>query len=206
MFCKKSSSVLISISSISSWKRYFSKGLSNPLSSLLVDAKSNENNDYTLKETKLTQNLILYQVQTKEGNATKQLKSDTRKKPFVIIFNWLYAKSSSMQKYSRLYHDLGLDVLSVQGNLAHFLWPPKGFKLSCELLNYLKEYRPPEEEFFIHAFSVGAYNYTIAMQHAAEKPSESGDFRQRVCGQIFDSIVIGTYENMSKGIVQVCDN
>lgn len=124
-------------------------------------------------------------------------------KPLVLLFLWLYAKPAHVAKYRALYHDIGLDVLTVRGKLSHFLWPPESFKLSDELFSFVKGGRPADEKILIHAFSLGAYNYTINMKESEVKPEESGHFRDRVIGQIFDSIVIGTYESMSKGIAEV---
>lgn len=126
-----------------------------------------------------------------------------KERPLVLLFQWLYAKPQSVQKYCALYHDIGLDVLTIRGKLSHFLWPPVGVQLSTELFQYLKENRPPEEKILVHAFSVGAYNYTIAMEAADKSPQDSANFRKKIIGQIFDSIVIGSYENMSQGITEV---
>ena len=130
-------------------------------------------------------------------------KAPPEKRPLVLIFQWLYAKPTSVKKYIDLYHQIGLDVLAIRGKLSHFLWPPVGKQLCVELFEYLHEYRPPHEKLLIHAFSVGAYNYTIAMEAAEQDEQETGYFRDRVVGQIFDSIVIGSYENLSSGLEHV---
>lgn len=122
-----------------------------------------------------------------------------KNKPLVVLYDWLYANQTAVNKYCDLYHDIGLDVLRVKGKLVHFLWPPRGEELAQTLMKYLLE-RPKDEKLFIHAFSVGAYNYTICETIALENKAQFGLFREKVMCQIFDSIVLGTYENMSKGI------
>lgn len=150
---------------------------------------------------KVTSHLTLHKC---EGMKLSHLPEKDR--PLVLMFQWLYAKPQSVQKYCDLYHDIGLDVLTVRGKLSHFLWPPVGVQLSCEIFKYLEENRPPDEKILIHAFSVGAYNYTIALEAADKDTADSGHFRNRIIGQIFDSIVIGSYENMSRGITEVLPN
>lgn len=141
--------------------------------------------------------MTLYEAE--EGNPATGVN-----KPLVLLFQWLYAKPSDVKKYCALYHDIGLDVLAVRGKISHFLWLPEGVKLAAELFCYLKEFRPPDEKILIHASSLGAYNYTIALMATEDEASkEYQNFRERVVGQIFDSVVIGTYEDMSEGIAEV---
>ena len=149
-----------------------------------------------IKRTQITPGLTLREVDSEytTGNFV------TINKSLVVLYNWLYANQSALNKYCDLYHNIGLDVLTVRGKLVHFLWPPRGEELAKTLLTYLLQERPKDEKLFIHAFSVGAYNYTICETIALEKKDEFGLFRDKVIGQIFDSIVLGTYENMSTGI------
>ena len=117
--------------------------------------------------------------------------------PLVLIFPWLTATPSSVQKYANLYHQRGMDVLVVRGAFKHFLWPPYGFKLGFELEKCLKEI-PSYQKFIIHCFSIGAYNYTLTQMNMRSGvpcfPSEN------VIAQIFDSIVIGSTDNMAEGL------
>ncbi|XP_076101402.1 uncharacterized protein LOC143071154 [Mytilus galloprovincialis] len=152
-----------------------------------------------VKRTKLAPLLTLREVD--QGSFTQNsAKFIPKHKPLVIVFEWLYANQNALNKYCELYHDIGLDVLTVRGKLVHFLWPPRGEIFARTLLNYLLNERPRDEQIFIHAFSVGAYNYTICETLALESYTQFGSFRDKVIGQVFDSIVIGTYENMSTGI------
>lgn len=115
----------------------------------------------------------------------------------VLLFDWLYAKPAAVERYCDLYHARGLDVLTVNGRLVHFLWPPEGYKLAKEILAYLDT---TEEDLIVHAFSVGAYIYTLCLMLAQREPEKFGHFRDRVKGQIFDSVVIGSYDHMSTGM------
>ncbi|KAL3866741.1 hypothetical protein ACJMK2_044020 [Sinanodonta woodiana] len=118
----------------------------------------------------------------------------------VLIFDWLHAIPAVIEKYCKLCHDIGLDVLIVSGQVKHFLWPPFGMKLSEEIFTYLLNDRS-NKNYFAHAFSIGAFNYTICLKQSYENSEKYGRFHRRVIGQIYDSIVMGTYDHMSMGIV-----
>lgn len=125
--------------------------------------------------------------------------SEKKEKPLVIMFHWLYAKEPALNKYCELYHQRGLDVLTVKGRLIHFLWPPQGNVLADEIFDCLGTRCADKEMYIIHAMSIGAYLYDICMLKSFYDATGC-KFRERVIGQIFDSIVIGTYDNMSIGI------
>ena len=152
-----------------------------------------------VRETQISKHIKLREVTPKDN-----LKGDGQDKNpnLVLLFDWLYAKPTHLDRYCQLYHNLGLDVLTVHGKLVQFLWPPTGVKLGEDLMGYLLDTRQGNDRILVHAFSVGAYNYTICLWRALEDPDKFGKFRSLVCGQIFDSIVIGTYDNMSTGIAE----
>lgn len=182
-------------------KRFYATELEKTNSGKSLSTTSDKVKQLKVKKTLISSHLQLHEIDYSEK--VRDINYGKRMAPLVIIFNWLSAKPTAVQKYSALYHSIGLDVLNVQGNLGSFLWPPFGYKIALELFEYLKEHQASHRQYFIHAFSLGAYIYTIALEQAARKPEESGHFRNRVLGQIFDSIVIGTYDNMSQGITQV---
>ncbi|KAJ8319579.1 hypothetical protein KUTeg_002868 [Tegillarca granosa] len=143
-------------------------------------------------KTQISKELTLREIKRTEQSVKKE-------KPLVIMFHWLYAKESALSKYCQLYHQRGLDILLVKGRLMHFLWPPKGNLLADEILNFLNTRCADEETYIIHAMSIGAYLYDICMLKSFND-STGCKFRERVIGQIFDSVVLGTYDNMSTGI------
>ncbi|XP_050401491.1 uncharacterized protein LOC126818236 [Patella vulgata] len=129
----------------------------------------------------------------------REVSCEKDNRPLVLLFDWLYAKPSAVNKYCDLYHHCGLDVLTVSGRVSQFLWPPNAVKLSEELMSYLLFERKPQK-YLVHAFSVGAYNYDVALYHAFENSDKYGKFRSRIQGQIFDSVTIGSYEVMCRGL------
>ena len=142
-----------------------------------------------VREERLSKYLVLKKVANKSRDD----------KPLVLLFDWLYAKPSALTKYCNLYHEQGMDVLLIKGRLRHFLWPPYGFKLADSVLEYTTEELVDSKRLIIHAFSIGAYNYTLTMIRASNE-ARFNQFRRKVIGQVFDSAVIGTYDNMSTGI------
>ena len=144
---------------------------------------------FDIKEERISKHMLL-----------KKLTHGSRgDKPLVLMFDWLYAKPSAVAKYCNLYHSKGMDVLVINGKLQHFLWPPIGFKLANSVLEYLTKARSGKEKFLVHAFSIGAYNYTLMLIHASGE-KKFKHLRANTVGQVLDSIVIGTYDNMSTGI------
>lgn len=124
--------------------------------------------------------------------------SHVHKRKVVLLFDWLYAKPAAVEKYCNLYHDQGLDVLTIKGRLTHFLWPPAGYKLAESILKFV--FLDGRHELLVHAFSIGAYIYSLCLMLSRREPKAYGEFRDRVKGQVFDSIVIGSYDHMSTGI------
>ena len=120
-------------------------------------------------------------------------------RPLVLLFDWLFAKPAALSKYCDLYHNKGMDVLIINGKLRHFLWPHTGLKMAELVLDYLLNERSDKDSFLVHAFSIGAYVYTLMMIQASQDRKWQ-PFQDRVLGQVFDSIVIGNYDNMSTGI------
>ncbi|KAK3096940.1 hypothetical protein FSP39_004961 [Pinctada imbricata] len=166
-----------------------------PVTVFLRRFYSSTASQHQVKLTDISKSLKLRELDQSDGNVTSN--SDY----LVLMFDWLYAKPAHLNKYCQLYHDKGLDVLTIHGKLAHFLWPPRGAGLAEELMKYLLETRQGKDKLIVHAFSVGAYNYTICKQKALDQPELYERFRTMVSAQVFDSIVLGiTYENMSTGI------
>lgn len=147
---------------------------------------------------------ILEKVKMSEHIELWKMQSANQSSSLVLMFPWLTATTSAVQKYANLYHQRGMDVLVVRGTFKHFLWPPYSFKLGYELEKCLSEI-PSYQKFLIHSFSIGAYNYTLAqMNTRSGVPSFPSE---KVTGQIYDSIVIGSTKNMADGLaLSITDN
>lgn len=164
---------------------------SSPKSVLRIWSRSasSTSSKYKIKEERISRNMLL-----------RRLDHGSRDdKPLVLMFDWLFAKPGALAKYCNLYHGKGMDVIVINGKLRHFLWPPTGFKLVDDVLDYIMKERSGREKLLVHAFSIGAYIYTLMMIHASSV-EKYRQFKTNVVGQVFDSIVIGNYDNMSTGI------
>lgn len=82
----------------------------------------------SVKTTRVSKHLLLNELEA--NSVTSDWNTKKTEKPLVLLFDWLYAKPNQLRKYSALYHDIGLDVLTVTGRLSNFLWPPVGYKLA----------------------------------------------------------------------------
>ena len=122
--------------------------------------------------------------------------------PLVLFFPWLGATSGAIAKYCELYHQKGWDVLLVKSTAKHFLFPPNAKVLVAELGKYILSNEVEEErtDFIVHSMSIGAFIYTVFMIEIQEKVDKYQNFRSKLRGQIFDSIVIGGLKHMRKGV------
>lgn len=129
--------------------------------------------------------------------------TDRKPRDLVLFYEWLYPNAKAVDKYCMLYHENGFDVLTIKGQMASFVWPPVSVKLSQEILAFLKNKRNPiTDKYIIHAFSIGAYNFTTCSMISSSQSSEFGFFRENIRGQIFDSVVAGSYDHMVTGICE----
>ena len=122
------------------------------------------------------------------------------KRPLVLFFSWLGARERGIDKYCELYQSRGLDVLVVRGKTSHFLRPAKGRRLAHALLEHLS--RSPEygQPILVHAISIGAFIFSICQLEMEENASKFRSVEKRFCGLIFDSMVMGSMNEMVHGL------
>ena len=102
-------------------------------------------------KSRISQHLTLRSVSKSPSKKSRDL---------VLFYEWLYPNAKALDKYCMLYHELGLDVLMIHGQLKHFISPSQSVKLSQEILDYLRNERNPKEDRYIaHTASIGAYNF-----------------------------------------------
>ncbi|CAH1256119.1 Hypp1592 [Branchiostoma lanceolatum] len=123
-------------------------------------------------------------------------------RPLVLLFGWLGAKPRGLDRYRDVYTARGYDVLTVRGRLAHFAWPPRAVTFTEGLLTFLQQ-ETSERRLIVHAFSVGAYLYSIFLLHMQTHPDRYGGVRTRIIGQVHDSVVYGGLDMMAAGVAEV---
>ncbi|XP_070710232.1 uncharacterized protein [Pempheris klunzingeri] len=120
--------------------------------------------------------------------------------PLLLFFAFLGAKPGAVAKYRDLYLDRGMDVLVVQSNAVHFLWPRWGLDYGLEVLKLLEEPQFSGRAVLVHASSIGGYTFTQILAHVVQGPKKHSGLAQRVIGHIYDSLVVGTLEHMAIGL------
>uniref|UniRef100_A0A8C3FZH0 Uncharacterized protein n=1 Tax=Cyclopterus lumpus TaxID=8103 RepID=A0A8C3FZH0_CYCLU len=126
--------------------------------------------------------------------------SSSPSRPLLLFFSWLGARPAGVGKYRDLYLDRGMDVLLVQSNVTHFLWPRWGFDYGLEVLKALEQPPFSGRPLLVHASSIGGFTFTQMLAHIAQGGKRHAGVAQRVTGHIYDSLVVGTLEHMAIGL------
>ncbi|KAM6984812.1 transmembrane protein 53-A-like [Aplochiton taeniatus] len=121
-------------------------------------------------------------------------------RPLLLLFPWLGARPAGVSKYLVLYLERGMDVLSVQSEVSHFLWPRWGLEYGLEVLKVLEDPRFAQRPLLVHACSIGGYTFTQLLTHMAKEPETYNSLLHRVKGHIYDSMVVGSLEHMATGL------
>lgn len=118
----------------------------------------------------------------------------------VIIFSFYGASEKAINSYCRLYHAYGFDAVVVPSYLKHFAWPAVSQELATDLLKFIKKTCGKYENIVIHAFSMGAYNFTVCMSEMYSSPEMYSSIENRIRAVVYDSLTLGTLKNMAKGV------
>lgn len=169
-----------------------------PLSSSalpLSDSSSADDSFPPLRSHSPSQTPVTLQNQSDSASASR---------PLLVFFAWLGAQPKAVVKYRDLYLDRGMDVLLVQSSVMHFLWPRWGMDYGQEVMNVLQQPQFSGRTLLVHASSIGGYTFTQILNHIAQEPKTNSALGQRVIGHIYDSLVVGTLENMAIGEQSQC--
>merc|ERR1719320_21593 len=122
----------------------------------------------------------------------------------VLFFPFLGAKKSAIKKYENMYKEVGCEVYTHQTNVTDFLWPSSGFKNSYNYLLKIEEILNKAEykdkTLVTHSMSVGCYFYSLIVINALRNPLTFEKFLSNTKGQIVESPVVGTLNEMSLGM------
>ncbi|XP_010795961.1 uncharacterized protein [Notothenia coriiceps] len=136
---------------------------------------------------------------TSASSQNTQSQSESTARPLLLFFSWLGARKVAVARYRDLYLHRGLDVLLVQSSVMHFLWPRWGLDYGMEVLKVLEEPQFAGRAVLVHASSIGGYTFTQTLTHIAEGEEKHAGLAKRVIGHIYDSLVVGSLENMAIG-------
>uniref|UniRef100_A0A4W5MAH9 Si:dkey-5i3.5 n=1 Tax=Hucho hucho TaxID=62062 RepID=A0A4W5MAH9_9TELE len=126
--------------------------------------------------------------------------SPSSPRPLLLLFPWLGARPGAMAKYRDLYLERGLDILSVESTVWHFLWPRWGLEYAAEVLELLDDPRFKGRPLLVHAFSIGGYTFCQLLSQLVREPHKYPGLAQQVIGHVYDSMVVGSLEHMAKGL------
>ncbi|XP_078533905.1 transmembrane protein 53-like [Lissotriton helveticus] len=125
-------------------------------------------------------------------------------RPLLLLLPWLGSKSSAIMRYCQLYLEPGFDVLVVESSVRHFLWPRHGMAYAAEIAELLKNEKAfSSRPLYVHAFSIGAYTFTMMLLHMGQHRQQYRGTMQRIKGQVYDSLVIGSVEKMAIGVAKM---
>ncbi|XP_071476566.1 uncharacterized protein [Diadema antillarum] len=122
-------------------------------------------------------------------------------RPLLVFLPWLTATASSANCYRELYAARGFNVLTVWGKMSYFLWPAWAKPVARELTEYLDTCT--KGPLLIHSMSIGAYLYAVTLKHIDDNKGKYSALIPRVRGHVYDSIVVGTLEEMATGVCKV---
>ncbi|KAM9311779.1 transmembrane protein 53-A-like [Gastrophryne carolinensis] len=121
--------------------------------------------------------------------------------PLLLFLPWLGSKAKSYEKYIHLYFNLGFDVLVAESSMSHFLWPRNGLKYAGQLLDLLMgEKELSSRKLYLHAMSIGGYTFAQMLVCSSK---EQREMLEKLHGQVFDSLVVGSMEKMATGVARM---
>lgn len=107
-------------------------------------------------------------------------------KSLTLILSWLEAKQSHVEKYCKIYTDLGIDVLLVQTNVLKLLRPTTGTQVIAKNVVDFLTNNENYEKLFIHGFSVGGYLWGECLLNLYARQNFE-EVTRRFKGQVWDS-------------------
>lgn len=128
------------------------------------------------------------------------------RKPLVLLLPWLGATSDGISKYEALYKKYDFDVIVHRATLKDFLWPKAGLRSSLKLLNRLNDEaksNATNRPLIVHSFSIGCYFYALLLMQMEMQQEKFQDIRSSIVGQVLDSPVLGSLEEMAQGVSQM---
>ncbi|XP_075875244.1 transmembrane protein 53-A [Nelusetta ayraudi] len=121
-------------------------------------------------------------------------------RPLMLMLPWYGSRPQAIAKYCDIYFRTGLDVLVVESEVKEFLWPRWGLERSKTLLELLQSDQFASRPLLVHAFSIGGFTFAQLLVHVSQDTLKYQGLIQRIKGQVYDSLVVGSLEVMAKGL------
>ncbi|XP_049430061.1 transmembrane protein 53 isoform X1 [Epinephelus fuscoguttatus] len=151
---------------------------------------------------RLSKNVTFYVNEVAPPVSGCQSKVSEEHKPLMLMLPWLGSRPQALVKYCEIYFRTGFDVLVVESEVQEFLWPRWGLDHGKRLLELLHTERFVSRPLLVHAFSIGGYTFAQLLVHVSQDTQKYQALTQRIKGQVFDSLVVGSVEQMSTGLAK----
>ncbi|XP_042268679.1 uncharacterized protein si:dkey-5i3.5 isoform X1 [Thunnus maccoyii] len=148
----------------------------------------------------LSKNVTLYMNELASPASGCQTKASEDNKPLTLMLPWLGSRPQAVAKYCEIYFRTGFDVLVVESEVKEFLWPRWGLDHGKSLLELLNSERFVSRPLLVHAFSIGGYTFSQLLVHVSKDTQKYQDLTNRIKGQVYDSLVVGSLETMAVGL------
>lgn len=121
--------------------------------------------------------------------ASERNDSTGRNNPLAIVMPWMVAKDAHLERYRKLYLDLGFDVLTVRTHLIQLAFPTRGGQVVAQAVLDFLENRPNYDRLTLHAFSLGGYQLGEILVRIRKTGDKYADLLPRFKAQVYDSLV-----------------
>lgn len=106
--------------------------------------------------------------------------------PVVVILSWMGAQQKNLRRYTKIYEDLGYEVVCVLNDVKTAMWPSSSKEQAMKIGSFL-EGQPEDRPVLIHAFSIGTGIYGLLLDSIRNEQEKFDRFRKQVVGVVFDS-------------------
>ncbi|TKS73365.1 RNA-binding protein 28 [Collichthys lucidus] len=149
---------------------------------------------------RLSKNVTFYMNESVSPSSGCESQPAGEQKPVMLMLPWLGSRPQALTKYCEIYFRTGFDVLVVESEVQEFLWPRWGLDHGKRLLELLQTERFVSRPLLVHAFSIGGYTFAQLLVHVSEDTQKYQALTQRIKGQVYDSLVVGSLERMAIGL------
>ncbi|TMS05430.1 Transmembrane protein 53-A [Larimichthys crocea] len=149
---------------------------------------------------RLSKNVTFYMNESVSPASGCESRLSEEQKPVMLMLPWLGSRPQALAKYCEIYFRTGFDVLVVESEVQEFLWPRWGLDHGKRLLELLQTERFVSRQLLVHAFSIGGYTFAQLLVHVSEDTQKYQALTQRIKGQVYDSLVVGSLERMAIGL------
>ncbi|XP_070763813.1 transmembrane protein 53-A [Enoplosus armatus] len=149
---------------------------------------------------RLSKNVTFYMNELASPVSDCQAQASEDRKPLMLMLPWLGSRPQAVAKYCEIYFRTGFDVLVVESEVQEFLWPRWGLDHGKRLLELLQSERFVSRPLLVHAFSIGGYTFCQLLVHISQDTQKYQALTQRIKGQVYDSLVVGSLETMAVGL------